>query len=193
MGCGGKPRNPYSAAQVYGVDISPRSEHPDVEIRSADLFREPIPFASDYFDSVSAYDFLEHVPRVAVGEMATRFPFIELMNEVWRVLRPEGRFYASMPAYPHAAAFQDPTHVNILTRQTHIYFTRPLLMGRMYGFRGDFECLRVVPVRGGEFEYQPEAPPGWFEALRLRRRDRRNKNSHLVWEFKAIKGDGPPR
>jgi len=122
-----------------------------------------------------------------IGEV-TRLPFIETMNEVWRVLKDGGLFYASTPAYPHAAAFQDPTHVNIITRDTHVYFTRPELEGRMYGFKGDFECIRVVPARGGEFEYQPNSTPGWFEKARLKRRDRRNKNSHLIWEFRAIKG-----
>jgi len=187
IGCGDKPRNPYHAALLFGVDIRPALMDVKVEIRGADLFRKPIPFDNDFFDSVSAYDFLEHIPRVDIAGNATRFPFVEAMNEVWRVLKDGGRFYASTPAYPHPAAFQDPTHVNILTRQTHIYFTRPMLLGRIYGFKGDFECIRVVPVRGGEFEYQPTAKPGFFEALKLRRRDRRNKNSHLVWEFSAIK------
>ena len=188
LGCGSTPRNPYKAQQLFGVDIrADLSGAAGAETRAADLFRQPIPFDDDAFDSVSAYDFLEHVPRTAITADATRFPFIELMNEVWRVLKHDGRFYASTPAYPHAAAFQDPTHVNILTRQTHIYFTRPQLLGRMYGFTGDFACLRCMPVRGGEFEYQPTSPPGWIEQLRLKRRDRRNKNSHLVWEFQAIK------
>jgi SAM-dependent methyltransferase len=192
LGCGGIPRNPYQATQIFGVDIAPRSDLDNAEIRGADLFREPIPFQSNFFDSVSAYDFLEHIPRVVVTDTRTRFPFIEVMNEIWRVLKPNGTFYASTPAYPHSAAFQDPTHVNILTRQTHDYFTRPWLTGRMYGFHGDFECVRVVPVRGGEFDYQPTAEPGRLEAMRLWYRDRRKQNSHLVWEFKALK-ESPPR
>lgn len=187
LGCGGKPRNPYRADELFGVDLRPAS-HPDgIEIRGADLFREPIPFAEGFFDSVSAYDFLEHIPRVAVGSDGTRFPFIEAMNEIWRVLKDGGHFYASTPAYPHPSAFQDPTHVNILTRQSHLYFTRPELMGAMYGFKGVFDCVRVVPVRGGEFEYQPTGQPNWIERVRLRRRDKRNGHSHLVWEFRAVK------
>jgi hypothetical protein len=44
-----------------------------------------------------------------------------------------------------------------------------------------------MPVRGGEFEYQPTDTPNWIEHFRLKRRDRQNKNSHLLWEFKAVK------
>ena len=187
LGCGDKPRNPYQARELYGVDIRDGLGQAGAVIRGADLFREPIPFDDNHFDTVSAYDFLEHVPRTAITEHGTRFPFIEVMNEIWRVLKPGGLFYASTPAYPHAAAFQDPTHVNIITRQTHTYFTRPALTGRMYGFKGDFECLRTLPTRSGDFEYPPAEPPDWLERWRLRRHERRQKNSHLVWEFRAIK------
>ncbi len=189
IGCGSKPRNPYRAQEIFGVDIRSDLGTGDTVIRGADLFREPIPFEDCYFDSVSAYDFLEHVPRTAIVGNETRFPFIDLMNEVWRVLKNGGHFYASTPAYPHPAAFQDPTHVNIITRQTHIYFTAPQTLGRMYGFIGNFECIRSVPVRGGEFEYQPTSASNCLERIRLKRRERRNENSHLVWEFKAVKAN----
>ena len=187
LGCGEKPRNPYHAPELFGVDIRSNLGVIGAVIRGANLFCEPIPFEDSYFDSVSAYDFLEHVPRAAITGNVTRFPFIDVMNEVWRVLKNGGLFYASTPAYPHPAAFQDPTHVNIITRETHIYFTEPKILGKMYGFKGIFECIRSVPVRGGEFEYQPTNVPSFFQQVRLKQRDWRNKNTHLVWEFKAIK------
>lgn len=189
IGCGARPRNPYRRDEIHGIDIAPRGERA-FEVRQANLALEPIPYPDDHFDSVSAYDFLEHVPRVlpTADGRGTRFPFIELMNEVWRVLRDGGLFYGYTPAYPHPAVFQDPTHVNILTRESHLYFTRPEFMGRMYGFRGDFEVVRVLPAKAGEFEYEPTEPPDFMRRYRLARRERRRENSHLVWEFKARKG-----
>ena len=187
LGCGEKPRNPYHAQELFGVDIRSNIGAIGAVIRGADLFCEPIPFEDSYFSSVSAYDFLEHIPRTSITGKVTRFPFIDVMNEVWRVLKNGGLFYASTPAYPHPAAFQDPTHVNIITRETYIYFTTPQILGKMYGFKGKFECLRSMPVRGGEFEYQPTDTPTLFQRARLKQRDWRNKNSHLVWEFKAVK------
>ncbi len=70
-------------------------------------------------------------------------PFVNLMNEIFRVLKPGGRFYALTPAYPKQSAFVDPTHVNIITRKTHKYFTVPDNWGVMYGFHGTFEIIRT--------------------------------------------------
>jgi SAM-dependent methyltransferase len=188
LGCGTKPRNPYQHEQLFGVDIRSHIAA-GLEVRQANLVMSPIPYPDNFFDAVSAYDFLEHVPRVLPAAQAgtTRFPFVELMNEIWRVLVPGGRLYACTPAYPHAAAFQDPTHVNIITAETHQYFTRPKMLARMYGFTGDFSALRVMPTKGGEFDYEPWAPPDFMRRYRLRRRARRGENSHLVWEFEAHK------
>ena len=189
LGCGGSPRNPYRRDELHGVDIQALGNAPGCEIRQANLALQSIPYPDGHFDSVSAYDFFEHVPRVlpTADFSATRFPFIELMNEIWRVLAPGGLLYAYTPAYPHAMAFQDPTHVNIITRRTHEYFTQPHFTGRMYGFMGDFSVVRVVPALVAEHEYEPTHTPGWYQRFRLRRRERRGENTHLAWELKAHK------
>ena len=93
LGCGPTPRNPYQQTELFGVDIDPSNTTPDVTIKQANLALQAIPFPDQYFDSVSAFDFFEHIPRVLPtphGE-GTRFPFIELMNEVHRVLKPGGQ------------------------------------------------------------------------------------------------------
>ena len=187
LGCGATPRNPYACTEVFGVDIAPGASPPGVVLRTANVALQPIPFGDNHFDAVSAYDFLEHVPRVlprADGE-SLRFPFVELMNEVWRVLKPDGRFYASTPAVPHEAAFQDPTHVNFITDLTHRYFTRPERLAAMYGFHGDFSVLRVLRVRP-QGAYEPVSL-GALARLRRWHRARRGACSHLVWEFQAHK------
>ena len=186
IGCGAAPRNPFGATDLYGLDIREDLSDPRFKIMGADLFNAPIPFEDHFFDSVSAYDFIEHVPRAWMRHGETVFPFVELMNEVWRVLRDRGVFYASTPAYPHPAAFQDPTHVNIITRETHKYFTLPDLMGKMYGFAGAFEVVRVLPCVGGRNVYEPKNK-GLLDRFRFQRREWRGRHSHLVWELRAVK------
>ena len=45
-----------------------------------------MPFPDQFFDFVTAHDFLEHIPRL-IYSPARRLPFVELMNEIWRVLK----------------------------------------------------------------------------------------------------------
>ena len=186
LGCGKAPRNPYGRSRLAGVDRRALRGDDGIEIRAADLSLEPIPWPDASFGSVSAFDFIEHVPRLlprADGQ-GTRSPFIELMNEIWRVLAAGGRLWAVTPAYPAAEAFQDPTHVNVITERTHEYFCGDNPLGRMYGFAGRFRCLRAEWVVAADAERSGALD----RAQRWRRWRRRLKGqlSHLLWEFEAL-------
>jgi hypothetical protein len=68
-----------------------------------------------------------------------RNSFVELMNEVFRVLKPGGAFLSITPAFPHGPAWRDPTHVNIITEETFpLYFDDKHCLASMYGFYGGF-------------------------------------------------------
>jgi SAM-dependent methyltransferase len=139
LGCGDKPRNPFHADQLFGVDVR---DNLAGNIRSADLVIEPIPFDDNSFDYLTAYDFIEHVPRV-VYVPQRRNAFVEVMNEVHRVLKPGGLFLSHTPAYPHGVAFRDPTHVNIITDETFpLYFDDQTRWASIYGFKGAFKVLQ---------------------------------------------------
>lgn len=190
IGCGKRPRNPYLAEIMHGCDIRDVAEGVEemgFHYKKANLVIDPIPYPDNYFDSVSAYDFLEHIPRQMLSPSgAPRNPFIELMDEIHRVLIPGGRFLALTPAYPNVAVFTDPTHVNFITESTHEYFVGPNPAGAMYGFKGSFE---VVQVR---WEASANAynldQPIWRKGLRrLHRRIAAGGLSHLLWELKASK------
>jgi SAM-dependent methyltransferase len=152
LGCGAKPRNPFSAKTLHGTDFSIFGERVEKGVRfvSADLTKT-LPFDSESFSSISAYDVLEHIPRwerLADGSIV--FPFVNLMQEIYRILRPGGIFYAVTPGYPSNAAFQDPTHINFITLETLSYFagdsTHADSLG--YGFSGRFEVLHNSWLRG---------------------------------------------
>ncbi len=185
LGCGSRPRNPYHRDELFGVDIVGDGDR----VCRANLAVAPIPFESGYFDSVSAYDFLEHVPRLlsTPDGRHTRFPFIELMNEIWRVLKPGGCFYASTPVFPAEQVFVDPTHVNVLTQDSHSYFTRPCLSASLYGFTGDFDLVRTQLCAPTPDTLYLQVPTGIVQRMRYERRVRRREYSHIVWEFTARK------
>jgi SAM-dependent methyltransferase len=138
LGCGRYPENPLNCEEVWGVDIR---DGLGARVRVADLVIQPIPFEDQSFDTVTAFDFLEHVPRVVYAPQR-RFAFVELMNEICRVLKPGGAFVAHTPAFPSPAAFKDPTHVNFITEETlPQYFCGDSPLARMYGFTGAFAMV----------------------------------------------------
>jgi SAM-dependent methyltransferase len=93
-------------AVYHRVDILPTTEATIV----ADASRLPLPDASA--DIAVAWHVLEHIPRDR-----------EAINEIFRVLRPGGLFFASVPIHPkrRLATFEDPT-------------TPPSERERVYGF-----------------------------------------------------------
>jgi len=94
------------------------------------------------FDYVTAYDVLEHIQRVLITNGETKYPFISLVNEIFRVLKPGGFFFSMQPCYPAKQAFQDPTHVNIMTEDTfYLYFCEPA-WARIYGYEGSFTLIK---------------------------------------------------
>jgi SAM-dependent methyltransferase len=121
-----------------------RPDHDD-SIRHANLAIEPIPFPDGMFDYCTAIDFVEHIPRILYVNGHTRYCFIELMNEIHRVLKPKGYFLHLTPAYPAKQSFQDTTHVNIITEDTFgVYFCGKSDAGASkhgYGFNGRFELI----------------------------------------------------
>jgi len=187
IGSGSIARNPFDCDELYGVDIIEQSST-NFNYKKCNVAIEPLPFTDSSFDSVSAYDFLEHVPRTATINNQGIFPFIHVMNEAYRVLKPGGVFYAITPGYPRNEAFVDPTHVNFITNKTHTYFTSPKYKGRMYGFNGKFEVIRKV--KWIKLTQETKTTNLFTKLIKnILYTALYKKKSHLLWEFKAIKDE----
>jgi hypothetical protein len=142
LGCGIQPKNPFNAEEVFGIDIRGDGR----TVLQLNLITQPIPAEADTYDYVTAYDFVEHIPRILLFSDGTKelttYPFIRVMNEIWRVLKYNGLFYSKTPAYPHPEAFQDPTHCNIITEKTFpVYFNDHYPVAHIYGFEGGFKII----------------------------------------------------
>ena len=138
LGSGQDPQNPFLADKVYGIDLTSNIEK---NIFQADLAIDKIPFEDNYFDYLTAYDFLGHIPRI-IYTPNRRFSFVEIMNEAWRTLKPGGLFLSHTPVYPYSHLFRDPTHVNLIACDTfRLYFDDKNRMAKMYGFKGSFEIV----------------------------------------------------
>ncbi|MBB1073369.1 tetratricopeptide repeat protein [Rhodoferax sp. 4810] len=119
--------NPFAADEVVTIPAS------------CDLIIEPLPFPAQSFEYVVAKDVLQFIPRL-LDTPARRYPFIALMNEIARVLKPGGQFLSITPAYPHPEVFSDPRAVNIISEHTFSnYFSLDHPdQAKSIGFNGDF-------------------------------------------------------
>lgn len=192
LGCGTSPRNPYGRAELYGVDVRDDAftalSQRGVVMRKANLIVDSIPFGDDFFTSVSAFDFLEHIPRQICkgGSSEVVYSFIELMNEIWRVLQPGGLLLAVTPVYPSPLAFADPTHVNTITDRTHKYFCGESPVGGIYGFRGRFQARIAKRSAPSNYIRMPPDPVSAFIRDSGRVLSGRGLH-HMVWELEAVK------
>lgn len=196
MGCGTYARNPFDALHVYGADLL---DHPALNVDPGNYFKVDsklsIPVADEFFDSISAYDFIEHLNR------SDGYPnsFITFMNEASRVLKKSGVLLAVTPAYPSPVSFQDPTHVNIITEGTVNYFlNRHVVENHLeYGFTCRFELVAQFWVGPFSALRKPEwvssglSASSIWNAIKspsnLRRHIAGVRNpSHLVWVLRKV-------
>lgn len=156
----------------YGIDIVGTDRPWLKENKAADLAIEPIPYASDMFDMVTAYDFLEHIPGVIYLDEGSgtyrRHCMIELFNEIYRVLKDGGYFYMQTPSYlpnwNNEAVWSDPTHCFVWTPATVNHFS-----GDYVGQHDDYG-----------------------HTSKFKRVDQTFENGHIFLTLKAVKPAEPP-
>lgn len=142
LGCG------FRKAGNIGIDASATNTHADLICL---LGFESLPFADSVVDEVVCRDFLEHIPKAVFLETkgCMHYPVMQLMDEIWRVLKPGGIFRSWTPMYPHAEVFQDPTHLSVWTIKSMDYFCGTYAVAReIYGIRA---CFEKIDVREDEF------------------------------------------
>mgnify|MGYP001806499678 CR=1 FL=1 len=122
LGCGGDRLKRLHApgkrdwVDLVTLDIEP-AHKPDVVHDLNDL---PYPFASDSADEIHAYEVLEHVGRQ--GDAAF---FFAQWDEFYRILKPGGMVYMSVPKRESVWAWGDPGHTRIITKEQLGFLHRP--------------------------------------------------------------------
>lgn len=87
-----------------------------------DLNVHPWPVESESVEAAKAWHIVEHIPPVAVTERGTRRPFLEFMDEAWRVMRVGGRLDVETPYGSSDGFLHDPTHCNPCDELTFEHF-----------------------------------------------------------------------
>jgi hypothetical protein len=109
IGCGW-----HKEAGWVGMDIQ--------SIEGVDIVHDltvlPWPVESASVVEAKAWQIVEHIPPAAVTENGMRRPFLEFMDECWRVMRVGGRIDIETPHALNPDFWNDPTHCNPCTEVT---------------------------------------------------------------------------
>jgi hypothetical protein len=104
-------------------------------IQAVDLRTNPWPWQDSSVEHIRAWDIIEHLPDK-----------ILTMNELWRVLEPNGTVEIAVPTTDGPGAFQDPTHVSFWNRRSFLYYEAGNLyrerFAQHYGITASFRTLR---------------------------------------------------
>jgi len=123
LGCGYAPMEGY-------INIDNRAEvEPDLV---CDILGG-LPYPDNSVDEIRAFDFLEHIP---IGKT------IQVITEIWRVLKPGGRFESFTPSTDGRGAFQDPTHISFWNRNSWLYYSDASYR-ELYGTEANFEIVTM--------------------------------------------------
>lgn len=127
LACGQSPREGFE-----GVDLLAPAA------RKVDLCRFPWPFESDSVDEIHCSHFIEHIPcrEIEARDLVDPNPqtierwvgvdmFFGFFDEVWRILKHEGKARIICPALRSNRAFQDPTHRRFVAAETFTYLHAP--------------------------------------------------------------------
>lgn len=160
----------HSGIQLdIGGGSNPQSGFINIDIRPLDtvdivhdLEDIPWPLPDECCLRAIASHVVEHIDPA-------RFGFIKFMDEVWRILKPDGQFAISTPYAMSMGYFQDPTHVNPCNEITWAYFD-PLAISAY----GDGTLFRIYKPKPWRIDHLTYDPAGNMEVLLIKRREDRS-------------------
>ena len=110
-----------------------------------DLEKLPLPFPTDYFDEIHAYEVLEHT-----GQQGDWRFFFDQFTEFHRILKPDGLFMATVPHHLSMWAWGDPSHKRVIASGSLVFLSQeeyrkqvgktPMSDFRFY-YKADFAIL----------------------------------------------------
>jgi SAM-dependent methyltransferase len=127
VGCGHNILEGYlNLEPLQGVDI----------VADLDACAEiPLPIESNTIDEFLLSHVIEHIKSP-----------LPLMQELWRVAKPEAKLVMRVPHGASDDAWEDPTHIRSYFTGSFGYFSQPLYWRADYGYRGDWLCDSITFV-----------------------------------------------
>lgn len=134
-----------------------------------DLNNLPLPFPDNTFSEIHAYEVMEHV-----GKQGDWRFFFDQWSDFWRILKSEGMFFGTSPAFASPWSWGDPGHTRIISAECLTFLSQkqyndqvgktPMTDYRPY-YKADFEAFHLRTNEAKQFEYIMQAikPARWRE------------------------------
>lgn len=85
-----------------------------------------LPFQANSIDEIHAYEVLEHI-----GEQGNAKQLLDQFSEFWRILKPGGLFFATVPDFRSFWAWGDPSHSRVINEGTLIFLHQPTYVAQV--------------------------------------------------------------
>ena len=132
LGCGEKPM-----PDAVNIDI-----YKGKEVDLVCDIKKGLPFGKEEIEEVRAEYFLQQI--------LDNREFVFVMNDIWRVLKPNGLFKFTVPNARYSTAFKDPFDCRYFTKETFDYFDcghRRYKYYKGYGFK-PWKVLNIEEFAG---------------------------------------------
>jgi SAM-dependent methyltransferase len=157
------------------LDASPEVEA-DVVFDLEECGTHKLPFDDNYIDGFFMCHILEHIDNT-----------LNLMQELYRVAKPEARLVIRLPFGGTDNAFEDPTHKRPYFPNSFVYFAQPAYSRADYKYSGDWQVQRINLVLPAA-SVKAESEAALLERIRMQR----NIVQEMIVELRAVK-PGRPR
>lgn len=132
------------------------------------IFERDYTLRCDIFDEIHAYEVLEHL-----GQQGDESSFFRHFSEIWRILKPHGHLYATVPSRFSGWLWGDPSHRRAIVSESLVFLNqkeyiaqcdlRPTGMSDFRDlYRADFEPVLIEDNRTVlQFILQAIKPSRW--------------------------------
>jgi ubiquinone/menaquinone biosynthesis C-methylase UbiE len=110
-----------------------------------DLNTKPWPVEDSTYEEVRMFDVIEHMDDV-----------IGVINEVWRILKPDGIFHCKACGYKNENFWVDITHKHAFHKKSMDYFDPSTDIGKEYSYYTDkkYQIVEITEDRRHNYFYK---------------------------------------